>query len=611
MNQSHPRRARPRRAFTLMEVMIAVAALAVVAAGIAAVFELTGRTVTGGRRISALNSYANLIENQMRADFEAISREGFLAIRNQWVDADGNGLINAADTVQLHADDTSPRPRRVDEIIFFAKRPFTSAREPLHPQLIATGDSARIYYGHGQRGRPGASSTTNPDWYWRPELNDSNIDSMARLGYRTPPGVTNPNRYASEWTLLRHTTVLIPRNDQVAARTPRPSRPMLSPTPLFPNANNDQRLWDSEIQVALQPAAPSIFRALNSDVFPNIARMNSGTQTIIDPVTGLPMSVPNPVFTALRRNPGNVWPQFSSGLVDIATTSLDEIRSIVMTADSWPGGPPTGFPGIAADNRFFDPAFNSGPDGNNAGLDGRYRRHGTNPGQDPRLIQRTHAWMDDAFPTRSAFGANPQQARRVRYETRPPNLVGSLGGGGLSGGPWTTEVQTAFRRADQAMLASWGFLPNCTEFIVEWTFGRTFPSDPTAANYIEARAGQLIWHGLERTADNQPPTLANLPLAWPLGIGSPPGPANIVGYWAGTGAATSQLIHGLDPNQHSPAGPLTSYFGYINPAHNPTTEEPTAPWPWPTMIRVTLSLADPRSPSTEATFQFVFEVPRP
>jgi prepilin-type N-terminal cleavage/methylation domain-containing protein len=599
--------------FTLLEVMISVAALAVLAVGIAAVFDVTGRTVTGGRRISALNAYANLLQQQMEADFAAMTRDGFLIIRKQYADADGDGIARVPttsvpnitpaliDAVRLHADDTAPRPRRVDEIMFFLKGNFSTAREPLHPDLVAASDTARIYYGHGERARADLPGAT----YWRPELNDSNIHpgGGARLGYDV---AGNPNRYASEWTLLRHVTLLVPRSDPLESRPPQNSRPALLATPLFPNpnANTFFALLDSEVQIAAQPAASSIFRALAAR-FPTVPQYSSAT--IPDP-SGTTML--NPAFYAIRRGGNNnIRPQFSSGLVDIATIGLADIRAIVMTADTWPGGPPAGFPGNAALDNFFNPASNSGLDGTNAGLDRKYRRHGTGANQDQYLIQRTQAWMDDAFPTLSS-GGTANQRRRIRYEPIPPNLIGASSGQGLAGG-WPADLEAAFRRADQAMLASWGFLPRCSEFIVEWSFGQRFPSNPAATNYIPGRAGELVWHGLERMPDRTNLNLSvnNLPLAWPRDF---PGPAAWAPYWSASAAASSLLIHGIDnwATQYNPAGPLTSFFGYVDPRHAGTLQNPTVPWPWPAFIRITMSLADPRDPSIEQTFQFVFSIPQ-
>src|SRR5262252_2906544 len=77
---------RSRRGFTLMEIVVAVGAVALVAVGLASIFDTVGKTVTGGKRASNLNTYAGLLEAQLRADFAAMTRDGFLVIRQQWVD---------------------------------------------------------------------------------------------------------------------------------------------------------------------------------------------------------------------------------------------------------------------------------------------------------------------------------------------------------------------------------------------------------------------------------------------------------------------------------------------------------------------------------------------
>lgn len=552
-----PRRSnRPLAAFTLMEVMIAVGALAVLGVAIAAVFQVTGKTVTGGRRISAMNAYANLIEQQMRDDFASLSREGFLVIRHQYPQLNAAG---EAEDVPLHTDDLSPRPRRSDEIVFFIKGQFTSAREPLHPQLIPSADAARVYYGHGEGALP-----TSGNSYWRPEVHDRHIGAGKRLGVNIPG---NPNRYAADWTLLRHTTALIPRGDHLTSRGPRNTYPLLQNTPLFTNANGDPRLIDSTIQVGAQPAAFSIFRHLNY-MFPTGA-----INTVRGAITGSP--------------------QFTSGLVDIAACSLHEIRAIVCTADDYP---------VNANANFYD-QFRR-PGGPAGTFQYSFQRQGVAPGGVER-VEKTQAWMEDAFPSELSWAYSANVQRRVRYETVPPNLVGSLSGTWPGG-----DVEAAYRRADQAMLASWGFLPHCTEFIVEWSSGQTFPPDtnPPQAHYVAGREGELIWHGLNRSPAGQPY------VARPFGVDAGPPPANW-SRWAGQGTGSRHLIHGVQntgtfPAQLADHGPLLSYFGYFDPTHNPTAAEPTRQWPWPRHIRVTLSLADPRDPAVEQTFQFVFDIPQ-
>lgn len=114
---------RNRRGFTLVEVLVAVGAVALVAVGMAAIFDSVGKTVTGGRRVSALTAYATILEQQMRRDFDAMTRDGFLVIRQQYTN-DGTRQLR----VPAHADDLAPRVRRIDEVVFFAQGDYSTAR---------------------------------------------------------------------------------------------------------------------------------------------------------------------------------------------------------------------------------------------------------------------------------------------------------------------------------------------------------------------------------------------------------------------------------------------------------------------------------------------------
>jgi type II secretory pathway pseudopilin PulG len=565
-------------AFTLVEMLIAVGAVALVGVALAAVFEATGRTVQVGRRVSALNSYAALVEQQMRRDFAGITRQGFLVIRNEMADADQiAGFSMADDVVPLHVDDLSPRPRRTDEVLFFVKGSFATAREALHASKVARADAARVYYGHGKRR---SIDTSLGSLYLEPALDDQNNEPFSNLGVADP---RNQNRYASEWTLVRHVTLLCP------VPTSTQSLPVLAQAPGLP-ANV---LADNDIQIAYQPAASNIFRAL----------------AVID-------------WSGASGIRGSVLPQFTSGLVDIATTDLRETRLVVETADVFPN---------LAGNQFFDPSSNNGNDGSNAGMDGLFRQYGPNsPQQDPQVVARMQSWMADALPGWS-MALNPNQRTRIRVEPSAPNYLGVLAD------PALTPLETAYQRADQVMLGSSGFLPRCTEFIVEWTFGEVFPSDPNTPGFVDGRQGETIWHGMPRDADGTP--LPGSPPTTDLSVKSFPYDDSKIAFrhavpyrtldgqmhsGAAGHKANTFLVHGAIPA--SAGDPLTSYFGFDDPTFSPDLDPPgspdglvqspgdsatnTLPWAWPKRIRVTLGLADPNDPTYEAQYQFVFDLPQ-
>ncbi|MCW5766414.1 MAG: prepilin-type N-terminal cleavage/methylation domain-containing protein, partial [Phycisphaeraceae bacterium] len=91
----------PRRAFTLVEVLVAIGAVALLAVGIAQIFSVIGKTVGAGRRLSNLTTFANVLERRLRADVESITRDGFIVVRHD-VAAGGAAIA-------LSPTDASPR----------------------------------------------------------------------------------------------------------------------------------------------------------------------------------------------------------------------------------------------------------------------------------------------------------------------------------------------------------------------------------------------------------------------------------------------------------------------------------------------------------------------
>ena len=628
------------RGFTLIEVIVAVGAIAVISVGIASILNAVGKTVTGGRRTSNLTQYAALVEAQMRADFESMTRDGFLVIRNQVPDLDADTHVSAADNVPLYDEDLSPRPRRTDEIIFFmrnatasgetlepqstTRRAFASQRQAMDPTLTVSSNVARVYYGHGARAR---TTTTNGAFQYGPTLvGQLNDQADAQLGVDAPG---NPNLFASQWTLLRQVVVLAPERS-TAGNSATTALFGLDPT----TPAGRRRLSDKDTQVALQPAAASLFRAFNR-VLPDQLNQQDLFRTL-----------------AGGGQPQDNRPQLGSGLVDIATTSLEEIRSVVTTC-------PLGPLDITAASDCVPwqptvagiyPDLNSGdypPPGDAAAAS----------------LDRQFMWMRDAFPAPSigadcedlftggagsSSGQEPAPMSRLRYELEPKDLLPVFAQPAANA---DEERERAIARADQLMLTSPNFVPRCSEFIVEWTFGQI------------DEGGQMIWHGLWRRADldgngtvdpdewvTRPypldrddnlvfarrPVAVNL--AIPVAAGEDedlPAPFDVVQ------RVPTRLIHGLpdvaDP-AFEPLSVLDSYFGYDDPtlprdfsrllAGGPTTPDDAngdgdlfndfgdliqtgdvGKWPWPKLIRVTITLADPQDPKIESTFQYIFTTP--
>jgi len=367
-SRSAPRKLSPNRpgrpAFTLVEIIVAVGLLAIVGVVVGTIFASVGETVAQGRQVSNLNRFAARVERVMRRDFESMIREnGFMVIRHELAN-DPRSLVNgqpevlsvpltATDAADDDVDGLPGRPRRIDELMVFSRGEFTSRRTPLHRSMVARSNTARIYYGHGQR-RPVdfGDDPAAPEFdtrYARPRVDDPNVVEGARLGVPSALGEINPNEYAADWSLLRHVTLLIPRARGLQEL----------PDTVFdlrPNASGGQGLADynrvsgGSTQVALGPAAQGVFRAVTQMLPYELAtRPDSDRLIEFNQDSGVPGFTvrPNATEGGYAALVGGLSdgddggdddgdetlarPIFTSGIVDVAVTDLDEIRSVVTT----------------------------------------------------------------------------------------------------------------------------------------------------------------------------------------------------------------------------------------------------------------------------------------
>ncbi len=596
------------RGFTLMETLIVVALVALLSVGIAGIFGTVGETITRGRRVSELNRAAAQIERVMRADFDRMSREGFLVIRNEYANA-GNNV--ALFDPSLFEGEPDLAPRRIDEIQFFALNEtgqFQSSRVPLHPDLIAESSVARVYYGHGKKMiRPivtNSNATTRRNSYFRPILYEVNWFPEASLGFDAtgslPAGQRNPNQYASDWSVLRKVMPMMSRQRLLSGA----SVAEMDVPDVFVNDFGFPRglLLDSPVQTAMQPTAQSVFLRM--------ARQESG----MNGNAFVPLGYR--VDSTLNK------PLPTSGIVDIVVGDFSELQSIVNHAaiDStgnifWPDD-------VDRNGAPFGDMFNP--------LSKSDRQH-------------MKAWMLDAMPAnrKDEIPGLWAERPRIRYESEPPLL--SIEDAFLdSNGAGPQELERAYREADQVALTSSVFVPRCTEFIVEWTYGLV---DQAAGS---PTAGQMIWYGLPRyddvnengVFDGNDVILAQPygdPATSPLAIDVlPPLTGQPASDFTNNDIYPTRDLINYTPN---PAGvnpsavTETALFGYYDPGPGQVSasgggavttdpddgswdsralDDPSQrrPWLWPAMIRVTMTIADSTDPTIETTHQIVFEVPQ-
>lgn len=605
MNQrdSKPRRSGVQsRAFTIVELLVAIGVLALVSIGLSVIFGSVGDAVTEGRRASELNEAAQRIESQFRADLDRLTRDGYIVIAQRYaVDETGQ-----ATKVQLSPRDRNQRRRRADEFMFFARGDFISKRPPLVSGIQATSNEAAIWYGIGQKRVPDLRSPSrSSNLFFNPFPTDPNLNTVQGSRERALLGVTglqgndpNPNRYARDWSLLRQATLLV--SPRITSSTP---------SEVYGVSREDEiragrrLLQDSERQFALQPTGRSIFNSLGwTDISayasPEGSVSGDGlSRWWIGDTAEFPSNLNSPAQRSLPA-----WR--SSGVVDIVQGNIATIRRQMMAlaANNTPPSfyyPPASVnplnPVPAAPNQSAD-LFNSD-----------WQDPAITPSQSTAAgfnitthANTVRAWALDSMPSlwdTTTF----QYLAGVRYEDTPTRLV-------FEGDefPDTDEgrLGRAIAEANQEMLGSQIFVPRVTEFIVEWSYGYVDNGlQPNNENFKKLR-----WYGLSRSTRDTNDD-GNIDLA--DHINDP----DVQPYVARTQVQLprdrqSPLVENdadvtLIQSGNGQVGPQVVVFGGF-PSETANT---LALVPWPKFIRITMSLADPKEQDEERTFQFVFSVP--
>lgn len=651
-----------RSGFTLVEMLVAVGAVALVSVGLAAVFQTVGRTVTTGKRVSALTQQAAILESQLREDFKRMSREGFFVIRHQFTLGRTNNGPRVITVPRFPNDPVAARPRRIDEMLFFSNGEFRTAREDLIPGRTARSRVARVYYGHGQKAGVETwqqQQAFGTDMHYNdPFFADWFDDAQARstrLGeLRTGQNPPLENRYASSWNLVRQATLLIRPTSTTDGGWPQ-ERPRPNFTDQYAAAGIrlDNLSSDSTFQIAGQPAANSIFRSIN-EMFP-MADQYGGTAGVRQFTMFWDMKSGGGAF-----NVQGVATRSQSGIVDIAATDLDEIAMIVNGSYYSPSDQPHGSM-LFADRKLqgigiLEPPMplTKGPWLN--GLTTAAKPTAFFPSSyvvsvTPNIrnarnttAARMQSWMLNALPSPSGYhptidaqdGKNPGIADglagrvgyRVRCEDDLPDLRGTL--------DFFDDARAIQAKRNNLMSVGLSKIaPRCSEFIVEWSWGQTYPAnlppviDPETGKTTNF-SNQTIWYGRTLNPNSAAPgvyhyqlpgstakkaqfpdsALSQIDVSYQPFRGSPEfaSIAKIANY-----IVPEWLVHGVFKWHEGglDQSSLVSYFGYFDPTYKPddNTQPPSLPWAWPKMVRVTFTLADAADPSIEQSFQYVFDLP--
>ena len=144
-----------RRAFTVVELLVAVVVLLAVIIATSKIFNTASKVSSTGEANADVLQQGTIIEEQLRRDLARISRDGFMAIQCVVVRNDVNEVISPGKGAPLLNPQLDKYAMlRCDQLVFFTAGTEVSARWAGPGDLvnIAGGQQARagrIFYGHG------------------------------------------------------------------------------------------------------------------------------------------------------------------------------------------------------------------------------------------------------------------------------------------------------------------------------------------------------------------------------------------------------------------------------------------------------------------------------
>jgi len=211
-----------RLGFTLIELLVAVAILVVVVAAVGKIFGTVSKVTSIGESTSSFLQAAPAVERQIRRDFDRLSHDGFLVIRNIRVRNDVNR--GPGDTTTPLLDPTLPETAflRSDQLLFFAEGVDSSSAFSGTDELSISGNQqsavSRVTIGHGFQ-MPESGSLIDPIGFndgkplvpWAFDFaGDPQLETQR---WPSPPFQQGPRIYgtqppSNEWVLARQRVLL-------------------------------------------------------------------------------------------------------------------------------------------------------------------------------------------------------------------------------------------------------------------------------------------------------------------------------------------------------------------------------------------------------------------
>jgi type II secretory pathway pseudopilin PulG len=642
-----------RRAFTVIELLVAVVVLLAVIIATSKVFNTASKVASTGEANADVLQQSSVLEEQMRRDLERICRDGFLAIQcvevpNDINVAGGGPLLNP----QLPATELL----RCDQVVFFTAGNEISARWAGPGDLITSGGGQQaratmVRYSHGVQvprlttdvlananlfppvitrvvGGTGGGSTALVPWTWIRDVGRALEFRSGTSGPTTTPAgglpPIDPNQpEARQWVLARKTALLADDG----------GFPVFYPEPR-----------DYAVAETLGPSsAPSVFGDLSnsqSSPFPvgstyrrwhwREARDRNWIETSVN-------MVPSPLL--------------QSGWVDIAASDLDKVRRQI--APTLRLQDPLDIGNLPAYVQSVSLPWSIG--------------FGGSPGAPLGWPTGAGAPVWPADGAIVGIGNNQQLGTVADYTSQRDRIMrgcfgtpasGTVPNVGLLGWPRAEKAVTNTDRRTE-MLVSPSLITNCSSFRVDWTWEPGTGRQTDAAGAILRAVTGLgfnggnannVWvmRGYEPFAAgpwaeievNPPSRVSDQP--W---FGLPDPAAGVVLAQDGAVmpfvqhqnvfaevtnrhmALVAQTVEGIGTGGASPAvtAPFpgqnrirvyTAVFGFNQDEAYVVTPDGTVVLrddftPWPTQIRVTATIHDPRLVLDRGReVQFVLDVPK-
>ncbi|MBM4100259.1 MAG: hypothetical protein FJ260_09980 [Planctomycetes bacterium] len=329
-----------RRAFTVVELLVAVVVLLAVIIATSKIFNTASKVSSTGEATADVLQQATVVEEQLRRDLNAICRDGYMAIQCVAVRNDVNQVVAGAGAPLLNPQLASDAIIRCDQVVFFTAGTEVSARWAGPGDLVNAGGgqqarATRVYYGHGVQ-FPGLANNPIPDPNdpnaWNASLTRPLITGVSpsppsnfRLTPITPWTWFDPTQFRLGWRFSGSTHAS--GGPRVTANQPECRQWVLARKAVLLADDGGRAIYYPE------PANVTLAAQLGPSAAPSVFGDRSYTAPGLPDVPGADAAWYYQELRNRNRVPSSVnllpSPTLQSGWTDIAASDLDKIRRVI------------------------------------------------------------------------------------------------------------------------------------------------------------------------------------------------------------------------------------------------------------------------------------------